>query len=487
MRITRRIWIQIIALVCISLAAFSVMTLQYMKLPNLAFGIGHYDVTLQLAQSAGLYERANVTYLGTEVGTVSKVQLTDNGVVATLNLASDIPIPSDLDAQVHSASAVGEQYVALKPRRSDGPTLKAGDVIPVDRTSTPPDINSLLDATNTGLQAIPGDNLKTAIDEGYKAFGGLGPDLSRFVRGSTSLAIDADRNLPELLNVVDNVGPVLDTQSQTSDAVSTWARNLAAVSGQLRDNDAGVQNILRSGSDAAAQAQQLLDRVQPTLPVLLANLSSIAPVLVDYSPAVEQILVLLPMGVAVHQATTVPNRGTKQPYRGAFLSFNLNLNVPPPCVTGFLPPQQRRSAAEVDSPDRPAGNIYCRVPQDSPQNVRGVRNYPCITRPGKRAPTAAMCESDEQYVPLNDGMAWKGDPNATLSGQDIPQMTPGSAAPAAAPPPPPEPEPPVAVAQYDPATGTYLGPDGQLYTRADLAQNAPKEQTWQNLLLPPGS
>jgi phospholipid/cholesterol/gamma-HCH transport system substrate-binding protein len=69
------------------------------------------------------------------------------------------------------------------------------------------------------------------------------------------------------------------------------------------------------------------------------------------------------------------------------------------------------------------------VPQDSPFNVRGARNIPCETKPGKRAPTAAMCESDEQYVPLNDGYNWKGDPNATNTGQPIPQLPPGAPVP----------------------------------------------------------
>ncbi len=76
---------------------------------------------------------------------------------------------------MHSQSAVGEQYVALLPRNGNAPPLKDGDVIPRDRTSVPPDINTLLDATNRGLQAIPQDNLKTAIDEAYTAVGGLGP------------------------------------------------------------------------------------------------------------------------------------------------------------------------------------------------------------------------------------------------------------------------------------------------------------------------
>ena len=184
------------------------------------------------------------------------------------------------------------------------------------------------------------------------------------------------------------------------------------------------------------------------------------------------------MAIAELQASTLANRDTKHP--GAYLDFNLNINLPPPCTTGFLPAQQQRTANFEDVPDRPAGDLYCRIPQDSFNAVRGARNYPCLTRPGKRAPTVKMCESDEEYVPLNDGNNWKGDPNATLSGQDIPQLPPGS--------PPmqvtPQPPPPLAVAEYDPATGTYVGPDGNVYTQSDLAHSA-KGKSWQSMLTPP--
>jgi phospholipid/cholesterol/gamma-HCH transport system substrate-binding protein len=109
-----------------------------------------------------------------------------------------------------------------------------------------------------------------------------------------------------------------------------------------------------------------------------------------------------------------------------------------------------------------------------------------------------MCESNEQYVPLNDGFNWKGDPNATNSGQDIPQLPPGSppagpgppgSPPAAGPPgsPPDGSALPIAAAEYDPATGTYVGPNGRVYTQSDLSQTAPKDRTWQSMLVPPGS
>jgi phospholipid/cholesterol/gamma-HCH transport system substrate-binding protein len=194
--------------------------------------------------------------------------------------------------------------------------------------------------------------------------------------------------------------------------------------------------------------------------------------------------VLLPQVVSGESAGLVANANTKQGYRGQYLSFNLNLGLPPPCTTGFLPAQQQRVPTFEDYPNRPAGALYCRVPQDSVINVRGVRNTPCETVPGKRAPTVKLCESDEQYVPLNEGYNWKGDPNATLSGQDIPQLPPGS--PPAQGPPAPAPLP-IAAAEYDPATGTYVGPNGRTYRQSDLSPTAPKEKTWQSMILPPGS
>ena len=234
MRLNRRTWAQLAILFTITTVAFVVMAVGYIRLPTLLFGIGHYRVTVQLPEGGGLYERANVTYLGTEVGKVTDVHLTDTGVAADLSLRSDIKIGSDLDVQVHSTSAVGEQYVELLPRPGNSAPLKNGDIVAADRASIPPDISSLLDATNRGLQAIPGENLKTVVDESYTAFGGLGPEISRLVKGSTSLAIDARKNLDELTNVIDNSGPVLDSQSNTADSMQAWAAHLATVTGELR-------------------------------------------------------------------------------------------------------------------------------------------------------------------------------------------------------------------------------------------------------------
>ena len=490
MHLDRRIRIQLAVFLTVSLFFLADMVLNNIDVPQMLFGTGHYRVTMKLTESAGLYERSIVTDEWTEVGRVDSFELTDTGVDAHLSLRSGVDIPSNLEAEVHSQSAVGEQFVALLPLDGSSPPLRDGDVIPEHRTSVPPSITGILDSTNTALQALPQDALKTVVDESATAFGGLGPELSRLVESSTILANDARANLDSLTGLIDGAAPVLNSQSETAHSIVQWADNTAVLTGQLRAHDTSVANLLTAGPEFTGQARHLIERLKPSVPVLLANLVSLSKIAIVYRANLEQLLVLVPQSLANTQATSVATRNDPPgPYRSGNLSFNTNINLPPVCTTGYLPAQTRRSPAEVDFPDRPVDDLFCRVPQDSAQDVRGIRNIPCETKPWKRAPTVAICESDQEYVPLNDGNNWKGDPNATLSGQPVPAPRPPDATELPMPPatvaqPAPPPAAPIAVAEYDAATGTYIGPDGKTYLQADLVErDAP--QTWQSMLLPP--
>jgi phospholipid/cholesterol/gamma-HCH transport system substrate-binding protein len=463
------------------------MAFDYMKLPETLFGIGEYNVTVDLPESGGLYKTSVVTYRGTDVGQVKSVDVTATGVRAVLALRSGVKVPFDVQASVHSRSAIGEQYIELTPQagkdEQHSRPLRAGDIIPAGHVDVPVDIGHLLDLTNRALQAIPRDNLHTVIDETNRAVGGLGPELSRIVDGSTALAIAGGRTVDPLAALIDQSPAVLNSQIQTSDAIATWANRTAAITAQFKAQDTALRDLLTQGSSGLEEGRTLFDRVAPALPVLFANLVSLGDIAVVYRHDIEQLLVLLPQGIAVMAGALVPNLNTKQEYKGFYLDFNLNINLPPPCTTGFLPPTQRRAPASVDAPDRPAADLYCRVPQDSEFNVRGARNIPCETKPWKRAPTVEMCESDEDYVPLNEGYNWKGDPNATTTGQGVPQYPPGQD-PRLPPPRGTAPAPaPLAVTTYDPATGDYVGPDGHRYTESDLAH--PRAKNWQSLLVPP--
>ena len=251
LRLNRRTWIQLSILILVTVVSCGAMAFNFMKLPATLFGIGEYNVTVDLPQSGGLYQTSVVTYRGTDVGQVKSVDVTATGVRAVLALRSGVKVPSDVQASVHSRSAIGEQYIELTPLpgkdAEHSRLLRNGDVIPAGRVDVPVDIGHLLDLTNRALQAIPRDNLHTVIDETNRAVGGLGPELSRIVDGSTALAIKGGQTVDSLAPLIDQSPAVLNSQVQTSDEIGAWAHRTAAIFTQFKAQDAALRDLLTAG------------------------------------------------------------------------------------------------------------------------------------------------------------------------------------------------------------------------------------------------
>ncbi|ASR03095.1 MCE family protein [Gordonia rubripertincta] len=480
MTLSRVIRVQLVIFSILTIAAVLAMVLVYMQIPA-ALGIAHYRVKVELPTTGGLYKTANVTYRGVQVGRVDDVALTKSGVVATLNMSSQYEIPSDLQASVNSTSAIGEQYVSLIPNRTGGPFLRDGDVIGADRTSVPQDVGPLIDSVNTSLAALPQHNLQTAINEGYKAFNGVGPALQRLLDTSHNVAGEAVQNTSPITKLITDAEPVLSAVDASDPSIRSWATSVNSLTGQLAEKDQTVRDLLVSGQAAANEATMMFNQLRPTTPVLLANLVSLEQVAVTYNASLEQLLVLLPLGAINMDTITYPNRNTTH---AGFLSFNLNLNVPEPCTVGFLPASERRDGSAQDAPTRTARPLYCALPQSDQNAVRGARNYPCMDKPGKRAPTVEMCKSNEPYRPLGTN-PWIGDPKPYVDNPLYGDLAAQQSASARKHPRNPS-APSVGTASYDPGSGTYVGSDGAIYTQADLAKpgSVGKDTSWQTMLIP---
>src|ERR1700733_1564653 len=162
--LTRFVRNQLIIFTIASVIGVLVMVFVYMQLPTL-FGAGRVTVKLELPSSGGLYRFSNVTYRGVQVGKVTSVALTDTGAEATLSLDTSPKIPADLTANVRSVSAVGEQYVDLRPRTDSGPYLRDGSVIPVQDSVIPQQVGPMLDQVSELVKSIPKDRLSDLLDE----------------------------------------------------------------------------------------------------------------------------------------------------------------------------------------------------------------------------------------------------------------------------------------------------------------------------------
>ncbi|NTY63818.1 MlaD family protein [Mycolicibacterium sphagni] len=392
--LTRFVRTQLIIFTIASIVGVGVMLFAYIQIPTL-LGLGRLTVKLDLPATGGLYQFSNVTYRGLQVGKVTSVELTDTGAQATLSLDTSPKIPADLEAEVRSMSAVGEQYVELLPRNDKAPYLQDGSVIAVGNTSIPQSVGPMLDQVSKLMDTIPKEKLSQLLGESYEAFNGTGYDFGSLIDSGSTITRDANGISDNTRALVDDARPFVAAQAQTADSIRTWAKSLAGITDQVANNDPQFRSILRDGPGFARETSQLLAQLKPTLPVLLANLTTFGQIGLTYNPSIEQLLVLVPPFVAQIQTYAPTNNPTGLPNG----DFSLGLGDPAACTVGFLPPSSWRNPADtsvIDTPD----NLYCKLPQDSPVAVRGARNYPCMEHPGKRAPTVELCNDPNGFQPL---------------------------------------------------------------------------------------
>ncbi|MCV7085094.1 MCE family protein, partial [Mycolicibacter hiberniae] len=102
--------IQLAIFAVVTVVSVALMAIFYLRVPT-ALGIGKRDVQAQFVASGGLYQNANVTFRGVQIGRVTDVELTPQGVTANMRINDNVKVPGNVLAAVKSVSAIGEQYV----------------------------------------------------------------------------------------------------------------------------------------------------------------------------------------------------------------------------------------------------------------------------------------------------------------------------------------------------------------------------------------
>jgi phospholipid/cholesterol/gamma-HCH transport system substrate-binding protein len=397
--LTRTVKLQLIAFFVIAVVAVVYAAFRFTGLGKL-FGDDGYTVKVDLAQSGGIFSNAEVTYRGFNVGRVGDIRLTKEGIQVDLNIDPDAPaIPADLDAVVANRSAVGEQYVDLRPTRNAGPYLQDGSVIPVSRTKTPIGTDAVVRDLDRLATSVPVDSLRTVVDELYLAFNGTGQDLQVLLDSTRDLTTAARANLPQTIQLINTGGTVLDTQNETAGDLTKFAKDLRALAEQLKTSDPDVRRLIANTPGTATAISNLLLESGNGLSVLLANLLTTSNILLVRNDGIEYALVAYPLLTAAAQGLLATGDGT------AHLGLALNLFNPPPCTKGYEG-TTKRNGNETGPPPALPTQTYCAEPKGSPINVRGSQNAPFNGVP--QVPTEAQIAANsnrpaEQLAAMRQG------------------------------------------------------------------------------------
>ena len=209
-----------------------------------------------------------------------------------------------------------------------------------------------------------------------------GPCWTPRRRSSSDLNGVADQNR----TLVDDSVPLLDSQAQTDRLAPRRGRTAWPASPiSWHSTTHRCAHCWRPARTSPQEVSRLLEQVKPTLPVLLANLTSIGQVLMTYNKSIQQLLVLFPPYLAGLQSVAPINNPTGQPMG----DFAVSVADPPACTVGFLPPSQWRSPADTHRRRHPgravlqaAAGFADRRPRGAQLSVRRAPRKACRHRAG---------------------------------------------------------------------------------------------------------
>ncbi|MFI6943462.1 MCE family protein [Streptomyces sp. NPDC050418] len=366
--ITLAVRLKNLAFLVIAVVVLAYLGIRYADLGRYVGAADYYTVKVQLPRTGGLFTHSDVTYRGVSVGRVGPIGLTADGVEAELRIkksASDIP--DDVRAVVAGLSAVGEQYIDLRPQRGDGPYLEEGSRIEATRTAVPRPVTDVLQSVDDLTTSVPLDYLRTVVDEFGKAFEGRGEDLQVLLDNGTEFVRAADRALPTSVRLMTDGAIVLRTQAEEGEAIRGFASGASRLAATLKGSDADLRRLVMAAPEAATQISGLLRDMDPDLSVLLANLLTTSEIAVTRQRGTEELLVQLPRAVAAG-ATAVD---------GKKVGFGMSVTFfkPLPCTAGYGGTRYRLG---TDTSRAPALNTKarCTSPASSGIGVRGSAHAP---------------------------------------------------------------------------------------------------------------
>ncbi len=190
---------------------------------------GTYTITATVSQAPNLFEGGRVMVRGVQVGSITSVAPQLDGVSVTMEINSDVRIPSSAKLSVIPITVISDRYVQLWPAYKGGASLVAGDHIDLARTSVPAELDDVLKQLKGLLAALE-----------PKKPGAKGA-LARLI---TSLDKVFEGRSDELAGTLDKSALVLENLADSSADITSLIQNLDTlfVSFANRSSEIGLVN-----------------------------------------------------------------------------------------------------------------------------------------------------------------------------------------------------------------------------------------------------
>lgn len=203
---------------------------------------------------------APVQMADVRIGRVSRIQLSDDGRRAALDLTidADAGVPADVTGRVRRTSPLGEKFVELRPARDAGADLLA-DGDEVTQTEVVPDFEQLVASGTDVFGALSASQIATMLDEGARGFGGRGGQIRQILGNVADIAHGYARRTDDLTRLVESVDELASTTGPAAQAHAEAIGHLAETTRTLDEQSDHLLDLLDSLSRVSRESSDLLE------------------------------------------------------------------------------------------------------------------------------------------------------------------------------------------------------------------------------------
>ncbi|WP_280265169.1 MCE family protein [Nocardia wallacei] len=288
-----------------------------------------YEVTVELADAQNLVGNSPVKAENAVIGNIARI--TSRGWTASLRLDidADAHLPANVTARLAQTSVLGSQYLELSvpPGQQPTGTLKAGDVIPLARTSQYPSTEEVLSALSLVLNGSGLQQIQTVTTELNRVLDGRQTSLRSLIDNLQAFVSGLDQQKADIVAAIDGLdrlGSELAAQTGTiEDGIDSLAPAIAVVNDQQQQ----LTTMLNRVGDFGSVATRVLNAGSADLH---ANIAALQPALTQLAQAGDKI----PEALKIAATVPFPVMTTERALRGDYMNLFLTLDVSPATIGG---------------------------------------------------------------------------------------------------------------------------------------------------------
>ncbi|GAA3530150.1 MCE family protein [Amycolatopsis ultiminotia] len=255
----------------------------------------------------------DVKVRGMLVGEIRSV--TSNGDHAELGLALqpdkvDV-IPANVSARLLPKTLFGERYVALQLPPDPQRHIRAGDVIPQDRSDSAIELEQVLDDVMPLLQAVQPEKLASTLTAVSTALDGRGKQLGQTLSRLSDYLGKLNPSLPDLKADITGLANVSDTYDKAAPDLLQALSDLTTTSRTVVEKQQGLSDVYSSVAAASTDLTSFLEVNKDNFIRLTTAVQPTLDVLAKYAP--EYPCLLKQLAGSVPEAELAFGKGTAHP------------------------------------------------------------------------------------------------------------------------------------------------------------------------------